>query len=106
MYGQLGLGDETAAREPVYLPKLLPAGSFGGEKIASVVAGEYQTCAITVSGKLYCWGDNGNTTTNRGILGVGSDEAFVSSPTPVIGALLGKTVTYVSASVDSVCAVD
>ena len=60
------LGDGTNVDRPIPGPVLgLP------EPVRTLAAGEEHTCAITVSGAVYCWGDNSQgqlgdgTTTNR-----------------------------------------
>jgi len=58
--GQLGNGSNTDSWE---------AGDVNGLKsgVASIGLGAYHTCAVTNSGGVQCWGDNGN-----GQLGIGS----------------------------------
>ena len=41
-------------------------------------ASDEHTCAVTVSGRAYCWGDN-----RYGQLGIGADTPYVSTPIPV-----------------------
>jgi alpha-tubulin suppressor-like RCC1 family protein len=48
------LGNAAIAQSPVPVPVQVPAG----QTFREVVAGESQTCALTVSGAAYCWGTN------------------------------------------------
>ena len=64
--GRLGHGDE----EDVPHPKLIDG--LGGSKIELVACGEFHTCAVTVSGDLYTWGDGA---CNFGLLGHGSEAS-------------------------------
>ena len=48
--GQLGTGGVPVDSS------LLPRKVVGGLRFASLVAGGYQTCGLTASGKAYCWG--------------------------------------------------
>ena len=58
LYGQLGNNSTTNSSTPVAVQ--MPAGvSF-----QSIAAGYYHTCALTTTGKAYCWGMN-----NQGRLG-------------------------------------
>ncbi|CAE7831111.1 UVR8, partial [Symbiodinium necroappetens] len=58
-YGQLGVGDTTHRHFPGKV-------SVNGQKMVAVAAGGVQTAAITDSGVLWTWGDNGH-----GRLGIG-----------------------------------
>ncbi|KAB1994180.1 hypothetical protein ES319_D13G081900v1 [Gossypium barbadense] len=73
--GRLGHGVEA----DVPRPKLID--TLRGMNFESVACGEYHTCAITVSGDLYTWGDG---THNSGLLGHGSE----------VGHWIPKRVSY------------
>ncbi|KAF5739251.1 hypothetical protein HS088_TW12G00453 [Tripterygium wilfordii] len=84
--GRLGHGMEA----DVSHPKLID--SLSGMNIESIACGEYHTCAVTVSGDLYTWGDG---THNAGILGHGSEVSHWI-PKRVTGQMEGMHVSYVS----------
>ena len=91
-YGQLG-NDASFSSKPTPVDVL---GMTSG--VASVSAGAYHTCAVTISGGLKCWGDD-----SYGQLG--NDVTLTSKPTPV--DVLGMTsgVAGVSAGAYHACAV-
>ncbi|XP_010265064.1 PREDICTED: uncharacterized protein LOC104602902 [Nelumbo nucifera] len=64
--GRLGHGVEA----DVSHPKLI--NTLSGMNIELVACGEYHTCAVTLSGDLYTWGDG---THNSGLLGHGSEAS-------------------------------
>ena len=72
--GHLGSGGDFARSfEPVRVAS--------SETFTTVVAGYYQSCALTESGQMYCWGRN-----DQGQIGDGSnDNRF--TPVPVAGGL-------------------
>jgi alpha-tubulin suppressor-like RCC1 family protein len=83
-WGQLGDGhDNTQANHPVRV--------LGGLQFASISAGFMHTCALTASGKAYCWGFNRESDANRGALGDGTDTSR-TVPTAVVGGLTFRTV--------------
>lgn len=73
---------------------------FRGKGVTQLAAGGQHTCA-TANGKAYCWGNN-----SSGQLG---DNSTTNSLTPVpvdtSGALSGKTITDISASMNHTCVV-
>lgn len=76
-YGMLGDGTTNRATTPVDVVGL-------DAEIVDVVAGQYQTCALTVAGSIRCWGRN-----NYGQLGNG---ATVDSLSPVaVSTIEGAT---------------
>jgi alpha-tubulin suppressor-like RCC1 family protein len=97
-YGELGdkssIGSSTAI-------SAYTGGVLAGVTLTQVAAGQYFTCVLSSAGAVYCYGLNSsgqlgnNTTTNSNV------------PVAVImsGALSGKTVTEISAGLNSVCAV-
>lgn len=84
--GRVGHGVE----KDVPRPKILEA--FSGLDIESVACGEYHSCAVSLSGHLYTWGD-GASRSNQ--LGHGSEASHLM-PRRVNGHLEGIHVTYVS----------
>lgn len=84
--GRLGHGVEA----DVCHPKLIDA--FSGFNVELVACSEYHSCAVTLSGDLYTWGDGIH---NLGLLGHGS-EASHCIPKKVSGQLEGLRVTSVS----------
>ncbi|XP_008808052.2 PH, RCC1 and FYVE domains-containing protein 1 [Phoenix dactylifera] len=84
--GRLGHGVDADVSQP----KLIE--SLGGVNVELVACGEYHTCAVTLSGDLYTWGDG---THSSGLLGHGS-EASHWIPKKVSGQLDGLHVSSVS----------
>ncbi|XP_010551527.1 PREDICTED: uncharacterized protein LOC104822111 isoform X2 [Tarenaya hassleriana] len=84
--GKLGHGLEEDAPKP----KLI--SSMRGTSVEFVACGEFHTCAVTLSGELYTWGDG---TRNADMLGHGS-EASYWIPKRVSGILEGMHVSYVA----------
>lgn len=84
--GRLGHGVEA----DVSHPKLID--TLSGMNIELVACGEYHTCAVTLSGDLYTWGDGSH---NFGLLGHGSEVSHWI-PKRVSGHMEGIRVSYVS----------
>ncbi|XP_031269082.1 PH, RCC1 and FYVE domains-containing protein 1 isoform X1 [Pistacia vera] len=84
--GRLGHGVET----DVSYPKLIDA--LNGSNIHLVACGEFHTCAATISGDLYTWGDG---THNLGLLGHVS-EVSCWTPKKVSGQMEGVQVSSIS----------
>ncbi|KAM7269275.1 hypothetical protein ACFE04_024772 [Oxalis oulophora] len=84
--GRLGHGTDADVSHPKVIDTLSLLN------IDSVACGEYHSCAITVSGDLYSWGDG---TYQAGMLGHGS-EASHWFPKKIGGVLEGKHVIHVS----------
>jgi len=87
--GQIGDGTLVDKTSPVDVTGL-------GSGVVAISAGGSHTCAITISGNLYCWGYN-----RYGQIGDGSTTDRVT-PTPVSG--LGVNATKVSANFKHTCA--
>ena len=86
--GALGDGSGTSSTVPVLVS--------GGQVYQSISVGETHTCALSVSGAAWCWGQGAG-----GVLGQGVAN---SSPVPVqVGG--GLSFASVSAGVSSTCAV-
>ncbi|KAK6159979.1 hypothetical protein DH2020_003360 [Rehmannia glutinosa] len=84
--GRLGHGVES----DVSHPKLIQ--TLSGKSIEMVACGEYHTCAVTISGDLYTWGDG---SLNCGLLGHGSGASHWI-PKKVCGPIVGLQVSFVS----------
>ncbi|KAJ8637038.1 hypothetical protein MRB53_011305 [Persea americana] len=84
--GRLGHGVDS----DVSHPKLIDA--LGSTNIELVACGEYHTCAVTLSGDLYTWGDG---TYNFGLLGHGNGVSHWV-PKRVNGPLEGIHVSFIS----------
>ncbi|XP_042498405.1 PH, RCC1 and FYVE domains-containing protein 1-like [Macadamia integrifolia] len=84
--GRLGHGVEADVSQP----KLI--NTLSGLNIELVACGEYHTCAVTLSGDLYMWGDG---TYSSGLLGDGS-KASHWIPKKVSGLMEGIHVSFVS----------
>ncbi|KAK3011777.1 hypothetical protein RJ639_012560, partial [Escallonia herrerae] len=84
--GRLGHGVEADVNNP----KLINA--LSGLHIKSVTCGENHTCAVTVSGDLYTWGDGIN---NFGLLGHGTELSYWT-PKKIVGGMEGMHVSFVS----------
>ncbi|PON97609.1 Zinc finger, FYVE-type, endofin [Trema orientale] len=84
--GRLGHGVDS----DVFYPKLID--SLSNTNIELVACGEYHTCAVTLSGDLYTWGDG---TYNFGLLGHGNEVSHWM-PKRVNGPLEGIHVSSVS----------
>ncbi|XP_068326461.1 PH, RCC1 and FYVE domains-containing protein 1-like [Pyrus communis] len=84
--GRLGHGVDT----DVSHPKLID--TLSGMNVELVACGEYHTCAVTLSGDLYTWGDG---THNFGLLGHGSEVSHWI-PKKVCGHLEGIHISYIA----------
>jgi len=88
--GQLGDGTTTPRDVPVRIAAL-------EEPVAGLSAAGGRTCAVTTSGKGYCWGYN-----NQGQLGDGSTT---SSSTPVLVSGLTSGAAAISTGSGNACAI-
>ncbi|OUZ09116.1 hypothetical protein BHE97_11475 [Aeromicrobium sp. PE09-221] len=88
-FGQLGDGTTTDSFVPVQVAGL-------DEPVIAITAGVTHTCALTDTGDVYCWGDNG-----YGRLGDGTDDASLV-PVQVTG--LDEPVTAIAAGRTHTCA--
>ncbi|XP_073270034.1 PH, RCC1 and FYVE domains-containing protein 1-like isoform X1 [Primulina huaijiensis] len=84
--GRLGHGVEADTSQPKLVETL------SGMRIAMTACGMYHSCAITLSGDLYTWGDGSH---GCGLLGHGS-EASHWIPKKVGGTIEGLQVAYIS----------
>ncbi|KAK8692950.1 hypothetical protein V6N13_070551 [Hibiscus sabdariffa] len=84
--GRLGHGVEADVSQPRLI------GALSGSSIGLVACGEFHTCAVTLSGDLYTWGDGSH---NLGLLGHGT-EVSKWIPRKVRGEMKGMHVSYIS----------
>ncbi|KAL0926186.1 hypothetical protein M5K25_002395 [Dendrobium thyrsiflorum] len=84
--GRLGHGVDSDVSQPKLIDALV------NMNIELVACGEYHTCAVTLSGDLYTWGDG---TFNYGLLGHGNEVSHWV-PKRVNGPLEGIHVSYIS----------
>ncbi|PON67076.1 Zinc finger, FYVE-type, endofin [Trema orientale] len=84
--GRLGHGVEVDVSQPKLIDTL------SGTNIELVACGEYHTCAVTLSGDLYTWGDG---THSSALLGHGSEVSHWI-PKKVSGNMEGIHVSYIS----------
>ncbi len=94
--GQLGINAATAQ---VNTPASVVTTAMS-TAVASVSAGYLHTCAVLVSGAVWCWGDN-----SSGQLGINSSVTKKITPTTVVG-LDGIAVisTHVASATSHTCA--
>lgn len=83
--GRLGHGVEVDVSQPKLIDTL------SGTNIETVACGEYHTCAVTLSGDLYTWGD----AQSSALLGHGSEVSHWI-PKKVSGNMEGIRVSYIS----------
>ncbi|KMZ61630.1 Regulator of chromosome condensation (RCC1) family protein [Zostera marina] len=84
--GRLGLGTDTNASKPRFVELMT------SYNVEFVTCGEYHTCAVSVSGDLFTWGDG---TRYTGLLGHGTDVSHWI-PKRVTGVLEGIQVISVA----------
>jgi alpha-tubulin suppressor-like RCC1 family protein len=92
-----GNNDTGAVGDGTNVTKKVPASVIGlGSGVIAISGGNYNTCALTASGGVKCWGSNA-----QGTLGNGST---VDSLTPVDVAGLGSGVAAIAVGAVSACA--
>ena len=98
-YGQLGNGDVTLETKYVATPVNMSTGALAGKTAKMLNVEKLRVCIIANDDKAYCWG--------LGALGNGIDYNVAGSVNPVAvtmsGALVGKTVKYLSTNVNTSC---
>lgn len=93
--GELGNGNvHTFAGQPA------PVAVLGGQSYAALAGGSSHTCAITLTGEPYCWGND-----YEGQVGDGASGDYRSTPVAVYGGG-GLNVTSVIAGGSYSCAID
>ena len=104
--GQLGYGNtQTIGDDEV--PASAGNVDVGGP-VKQVVAGEYYTCALLVSGEVRCWGQGGYGAATLGYaLGAGSLNAYIGDdevPASAGSVNIGGNVEQISAGSEFTCA--
>ena len=99
-YGELGNGSTNSSGVPVAVDM---SGALAGQHLSQIAVGDYDTCAVSDAGAVYCWGAN-----TSGELGNGSEVEGSDVPVAVdtSGVLAGVTLTQVSANYEAACAQD
>jgi alpha-tubulin suppressor-like RCC1 family protein len=93
-FGQLGDGTTTNSDVPV--------GVRGNHTFTQIAAGGSHTCAIDVNGHAWCWGWNSNDQLGDGT----TADRLMPVAVDTSGVLFGKTLTKISASPGTTCALD
>jgi len=97
-YGELGDKSNISSAAAI---SAYTGGVLAGITLTQIAAGQYFTCVLSSAGAVYCWG--------LGTSGQLGNNATTNSNVPVAvttsGVLSGKTVTEISAGLNSVCAV-
>jgi alpha-tubulin suppressor-like RCC1 family protein/subtilisin family serine protease len=89
----------AAASRAQAMTTTIPASLPPPSAVKAVVAGDVHACALTTSGKVFCWGRN----SSFGLLGIDADDYLSAEPVEVAG--LGGGVTAIAAGVSHTCAV-
>jgi hypothetical protein len=98
--GQLGrssAGTPDVCLDPSFPCSRVPIAVGTAERFKAVSAGQAHTCAVTVAGVAYCWGQN-----SSGQLGTGAAGLPGPVPVPVAG---GHTFTSVEAGANHSCGI-
>lgn len=92
--GNLGTGGTpSSSSDPLKVAQ--QPGVMAGETITQISVGEFTTCAVAQSGKLFCWG------LHLYPFGAPDDDW----PVQITDALAGKNVTAVSVGYNNACAI-
>jgi alpha-tubulin suppressor-like RCC1 family protein len=87
-YGQLGRGDGVTplgvSWNPMSMVKPVALALQSGDRVASVAAGGFSTCALSEAGHVYCWGRN-----EQGELGLGDTQHHGDEPNDIGQVNLG-----------------
>ena len=100
-HGQLGVADLAPRGAPAQVQRIT-------EKVVRISAGSYHSVALTVSGRVYTWGNNAKGQLGRAGPGPSPGlapvevELWYAIPGPIagLGSAQGKTVTWIGASAD------
>jgi alpha-tubulin suppressor-like RCC1 family protein len=88
-YGQLGRGDQVTpvgvSWNPMSKVKSIALALEAGDKVISISAGGFSTCALTELGRVHCWGRN-----ERGELGLGDTQHHGDQPGEIGRVELGQ----------------
>lgn len=84
-YGQFGNGTTGPSVHT-------PVAAAGGMQFKAVMASTAATCAVTVAGQAYCWGNNGTGETGNGQR-IPYGNALVNAPVAVVGGHTFKDIT-------------
>jgi len=98
-YGQLGLGNNTAASSVDFAPKEITYFTNNNIQITKVSCGQYFTIALSSTGNLYSWGIN-----SPGVLGDNS-VTNRNSPVAITTNISGKVFTKISTGTQHVLAI-
>ncbi|HEX5435707.1 MAG TPA: Ig-like domain-containing protein [Gemmatimonadaceae bacterium] len=79
--GELGHGADTTDSDQ-------PVAVAGGFRFSAISAGSTHSCAVSVDGAAYCWGDNA-----KGELGIGTAADTVTTPAKVSSTLRFTAIT-------------
>lgn len=80
-YGQLGVGSAGGEGTGALIQATAPTEVVGGHLFRSIVTGSNQTCALTETGEVYCWGAESNIGSNF------NSDGYVGTPQRVEGEL-------------------
>ena len=100
-HGQLGVADLAPRGAPAQVQRIT-------EKVVRISAGSYHSVALTVSGRVYTWGNNAKGQLGRAGPGPSPGlapvevELWYAIPGPIagLGSAQGKSVTWIGASAD------
>jgi alpha-tubulin suppressor-like RCC1 family protein len=92
-YSQLGNGENSNSQSPIPV-------TASNITFKQVAAGGFHTCALTPSGKAYCWGDNSSGQLGNGLRVLAKIPMLVNMPLGV------NAFSQISAGRDHTCAID
>lgn len=99
----------TPAPAPVPVPPVpspTPVGGpLAGQTVVAIAAGGSHSCAVTSSGKVYCWGAGGAGQRGDGTKATAEGQVIASStPVEVVGPLSTMPVVSIAAGASNTCA--
>lgn len=102
--GAGALGETSGTTNTRYAPVQVSTATGMTEDLASVSAGRNHTCALTMTGVIWCWGNNTNGELGRGTTtNTGHD---VPQPVSAANGFVNSGVRAVSAGTNFTCALD